>query len=288
VASKKERAAAAKKREKRSKIALIAFGVVLLAVGVYEVPSVLKMMNRKAPGNTTYDPGPSTSVGGAPLPNVAAGASTTPAAPAVSKGDMIDTDVPLASAAGQLVTFEVFQTKNPFAPQVRSSQSGDASSSSSASPASPTTANKAGADLPSLPSLPSIPTIPGATTTTPALPGAGTTGSQGQGGVVPPTSGSTTTTPTTTSQTTTTAAPAPTVSISVNGVVSQVSTNGTFPTGAPVFRLEGYGHGTARIGIVGGSYQAGAATLTLRQGEPVTLENTTDSKRYTVKLLSTP
>jgi hypothetical protein len=288
VASKKERQAAAKKRDKRSKIALIACGVALLGVGVYEVPSILKMMNKKPPsGNTTYDPGPSTTVGGAPLPNVAAGASTASAVPAASKGDLIDTDVPPASAAGQLVTFEVFQTKNPFAPQVKSSQSSDSSSSSSsASPASPTTANRPGADVPSLsslPTLPTIPTIPGATTTTPTLPGAGTTGSQGQG-IVPPTSGSTTTT----TQTTTTTAPAPTVSISVNGIVSRVSTNGTFPSGAPVFRLEGYGHGTAQIGIVGGSYQAGGSTLTLRQGEPVTLENSTDGKRYTVRLLSTP
>jgi hypothetical protein len=286
MASKKERQAAAKKRDKRSKIALIACGVGLLGVGAYEVPSIMKMMNKKPPANTTYDPGPSLTAGGAPssLPNVAAAGSTATAAPAAKKGDLIDTDVPPASAAGQLVTFEVFQTKNPFAPQVKTGASTD-SASASASAAAATTANKAGADvpsLPSLPSLPSIPTLPGATTTTPSAPatGAGTTPGQG---VVPPT-----TPPGTTTTTTTTTVAAPTVSISVNGLVSKVSTNGTFPNGTPVFRLAGYGHGTAQIGIVGGSYQTGGGTLTLHQGETVTLQNTTDGKRYTLRLLSTP
>ena len=72
------------------------------------------------------------------------------------------------------------------------------------------------------------------------------------------------------------------------GGTELVSTNGTFPSGAPVFRLAGYGHGTAQIGIVGGSYQAGGQTLTLHQGVPVTLQNTTDGTQYKLELLSTP
>jgi hypothetical protein len=55
-----------------------------------------------------------------------------------------------------------------------------------------------------------------------------------------------------------------------------------------VFRLVSYASDTAQIGIVGGSYAAGGQTLTLHLHTPVTLENQTDGKRYTVELDSTP
>jgi hypothetical protein len=87
--------------------------------------------------------------------------------------------------------------------------------------------------------------------------------------------------------TTTAAPPAPTVSLSVNGVVSHVASGGTFPSGAPVFRLSSWTKDSAQIAIVGGSYASGTGTLTLHVGEKVTLENQTDGKRYTVELLST-
>jgi hypothetical protein len=44
---------------------------------------------------------------------------------------------------------------------------------------------------------------------------------------------------------------------------------------------------TADIAIVGGSYAAGNATLTLHLDRPVTLENQTDGKRYTLVLVGT-
>jgi hypothetical protein len=266
MASKKQRQDAIKKRDKRSKMALIACGVLFLGVAVYEVPSIMAMMNKKPPPGTTYDPGPSSTVGGAPtaatgLPDVAGGTAS-----AASSGDLVDTDVPPASVAGQLVTFEVFQTKNPFTPQVTSTTPTDSSGG--------TSAGRPGADVPTTttPTTTTPTTLPGF----PTLPGSG---------VVPSTTVPTTTTPSTT---TTTAAPAPTVSIAVNEVVSKVAVNGAFPSGTPVFRLVSYTHGTAQIGIVGGSYQQGGQTLTLKQGVPVTLQNTTDGKQYKLELLSTP
>jgi hypothetical protein len=90
------------------------------------------------------------------------------------------------------------------------------------------------------------------------------------------------------SATTTTTTPTqPTVSLSVNGVVSHVATGGTFPSGAPVFRLASWTKDSAQIAIVGGSYATGSGTLTLHVGEAVTLENQTDGKRYKLELLST-
>jgi hypothetical protein len=255
MATKKKRIDAAKQREKRTKIAAIVGVVLLLAIGAYEIPSMLKVMNKKPPGNTKYDPGPSLTPGG--LPNVAASGGATAATPA-SSGQLVDTDVPPASGAGQLVSFSVFDTKNPFTPQV-SNQLTPADSATT----SPTTANKPGADVPTT------------TTTTTTTAGA------------PPVVSAVPSSPGSPSATTTTTPALPTVSLSVNGVVSHVASGGTFPSGAPVFRLASWTKGSAQIAIVGGSYATGTGTMTLHVGEPVTLENQTDGKRYKLELLST-
>jgi hypothetical protein len=250
MAAKKKRVDPVKQREKRVKIAAIVGVVLLVLVGAYEIPSMLAVMNKKPPGNTRYDPGPSLRPGG--LPNVAAGQPGVPAAAATS-GQLVDTDVPPASEAGQLVSFSVFETKNPFTPQVSSAQAPPVAN------AAPTAANKPGADVPTT-----------TTTTTATPPGVSAVPSTGGPGA-----------------TTTTAAPQPTVSIKVNGAVSHVASGGTFPSGTPVFRLASWTKGSAQIAIVGGSYASGTGTLTLRVGEAVTLENRTDGKRYTIELLST-
>jgi hypothetical protein len=74
----------------------------------------------------------------------------------------------------------------------------------------------------------------------------------------------------------------------VNGVVSHVASQGTFPAGAPVFRLASWTRDSAQVAIVGGSYASGGATLTLQIGQALTLENQSDGKRYKLELLSTP
>lgn len=56
------------------------------------------------------------------------------------------------------------------------------------------------------------------------------------------------------------------------------------PTMNDLFRLAGLTRTTAKIAIVGGSYASGAATLTLHVGQPVTLANTADGTRYTLEL----
>src|ERR1700712_2385239 len=232
MASKNKRIEEAKKRDKRSKKALIVLGVLMIAVAAYEIPSMLKVMNKKPPPGSTYDPGPSSVVPGS-LPNVATGASTsTTHVAAAPTGQLVDTDVPPSSGEGQLVTFTVFQTKNPFVPQVKSA------------PTPPDGSGPTGATGTS--------TNPTTTTTTPT--------STTPGGVVPGSGGTSTTptgtTPTSTTPTSTTpVVPAsPTITVTVNGVTSHVSVDGTFPTSAPVFRLISYKSGSAQIGIVGGSY----------------------------------
>jgi hypothetical protein len=261
MAAKSKRQDELKKREKRSKILLAVLGVLFLAVGAYEVPSVMKMMNKKPPPGTTYDPGPDAGPGTSVLPNVA-GSSTTGVS---ANGRLVNSDVPPPADGGQLVSFSVFQAKDPFVPQVTA----DAGSGS-------TDASSSGAGNAGTTTTPSTTTTNPTTTSTTTTPTATV-----PSGIVPPTS--TSTTPTTTAP-----AAAPTVAISVNGAVSRVSNGGTFPTGAPVFRLASWSKGTAQISIVGGSYASGNQTLALRQGVSVTLENTTDGKRYKLVLLSTP
>jgi hypothetical protein len=254
----KKRVDPIKQREKRAKIAAIVGCVLFLGVGAIEVPSVMKELNKKPPPGTTYDPGPS---GGSALPNVA-GSSPTGLS---SSGDLADTDVPPQANEGELVSFAVFETKNPFTPQVESEPTPPDPTGAPTVATPDAGSSKSGADVPSH------------TTTTPA------------GQTVLP-AGGTTTTPTTTTTTPTSTTPAlpPTVSISVNGVTSHVGSGGTFPSTTPVFRLVSCDSGSAQIGIVGGSYSDGGAALTLKLNVPVTLENTTDGKRYTLVLTSIP
>jgi hypothetical protein len=78
--------------------------------------------------------------------------------------------------------------------------------------------------------------------------------------------------------------------ISVNGTAGLVSLSSVFPvTNNPasdgIFRLVGLTRTSARIAVVGGSYASGAPTLTLHVGQPVTLANTADGKRYKLELL---
>ena len=75
--------------------------------------------------------------------------------------------------------------------------------------------------------------------------------------------------------------------ISVDGSAEAVAVGAAFPSGDPVFKLVSLAKRSARIAIQGGSYASGAATLTLKRGEPVTLVNTADGTRYRVVLVAT-
>jgi hypothetical protein len=246
-----------KQREKRAKIAAIGGVVLLLAVAGWQGPKMMKLMNQKP---VVPPPSAAAPVGTSALPGATGSASTT----TTPAGELADTDVPPAALdGGQLVSFDVFQTKDPFRPQVTNADlAGTSDSGSTATQASAgDSASTAAGDAPPM-------TVP---TTTPAT-------------AVPSTAPASST-----PETTTTAKPAaPTVSISVNSITSRVSTGGTFPSSKPIFRLVSWTKGTARIGIVGGSYSTGDPTLELTVNKAVTLQNTSDGQRYKLILLSTP
>ena len=83
--------------------------------------------------------------------------------------------------------------------------------------------------------------------------------------------------------------PAPTRSatISVNGAEHEVAVGGTFPEDDPIFKLVSLKGGTAKVGIVGGSYANGSTAITLKRGgKPVTLMNTADGTTYVLRFVA--
>jgi hypothetical protein len=255
-----------KQREKRAKIAAIGGVVLLLAVAGWQGPKMMKLMNQKP---VVPPPSAAAPVGTSGLPGVDGTTAATGATPA---GELADTDVPPAAAdGGQLVSFDVFQTKDPFRPQVTNADLAAADAASAA--ATQTARGAASRDTASAATAPKTSsTTTTATATTPAA-------------AVP----STSTEPTTPEATTTVkVVQAPTVTISVNGTTSHVARGSTFPSASPVFRLVSWAEGTARIGIVGGSYSTGDPTLELIVDKPVTLQNTSNGQRYKLVLVSTP
>jgi hypothetical protein len=81
--------------------------------------------------------------------------------------------------------------------------------------------------------------------------------------------------------------PVTSVVIAVNGVEETVAVKSEFPKDEPIFRLASATATSARIGIAGGAFASGEATVTLRKGKPVTLVNTADGVRYELKLVGT-
>ena len=74
--------------------------------------------------------------------------------------------------------------------------------------------------------------------------------------------------------------------ITVNGKSETVRVGKSFPSANPVFLLVSLAHGVAKIGIANGSYSSGAQTVRLSAGRSLTLVDTANGVRYTVRLLS--
>jgi hypothetical protein len=74
--------------------------------------------------------------------------------------------------------------------------------------------------------------------------------------------------------------------ITVNGRVQVVRVGASFPSGNPLFRLVSVTGGVARIGIASGSYTSGSKTVSLASGRSLTLVDTADGIRYSIRLLS--
>ena len=228
----------AKAKAEKQKKMVIVLGVVLagaLAYGVHTMMSLNKGGGSKpeaAPAVTTTatsTPAPaSTPLPAAPtLSGVTPTGTLTPAASGSVSGQLVSS-VQAPAGAGQLQSFSLFESKDPFhaggpsAPTGTSSSSGGKGSSGSHKP----------------PKTPPAPPTP------------------------PPTS----------------------AVIAVNGSSETVVTGANFPAANPMFQLISLTESTAKVAVAGGSYASGAATLTLKLNQPVTLVNTADGTRYTLEL----
>lgn len=101
----------AKAKAKRQKIIAAVGGVILLAVLAYEVPSLMKSMNKKPPpAVATPAPPPAVLTPGA-APGIPVSTPVTPGAV------LSDSDPAPQAGSGQLLSFDRFPSKDPFAQQ---------------------------------------------------------------------------------------------------------------------------------------------------------------------------
>jgi hypothetical protein len=216
-----------KAKAKKQKIIAAVLGVVLLGVLAWQVPSLMKTLNKKPPSAATPAPAP---VPGAPGTAPVTPATGTPVA--VSTGTLVDSDPATQPAGGQLVSFDRFASKDPFAQQL---------GKPAAAPAAAKPSNSAPAPPP--PPPPPPPSAKAASAATSAR-------------------------------------------IAVNGVPEQVGVGGSFPQADPLFVLVSLTATTAKVGISGGSLDTGTATVTLKKGKKLTLQNTVDGARYELLLIA--
>jgi hypothetical protein len=241
---------ALKAKQKRQKTIAIVGGVILLALVAFQVPRVMKQLNKKPPVSSASV---STTTAAPPsgAPSLAAptlgGTSTSTVASAPSSGDGVTAgDAPPSLQDGQLASFSRFASKDPFAQQLSDA---NATASGAAAP----TGGLRSAGGSSTPSGGSpVPTSSGGS---PPAPGSAVISVNG----------------TLTAVTVGTDFPA---------------ASATDPTVQPLFHLVSLSAHAAKISIVGGSYSNGAATVTLRENKPLTLMNTADGTRY--KLILKP
>ena len=105
-----------KAKAKRQKIILGVLGVVLVGVLIFQAPTILGMFggssspaSEPAPATTPVAPTAAPAVPGAPA------AAPTPAGGSAA---LVDSDPVPTPSEGQLLTFDRFESKDPFAPQI--------------------------------------------------------------------------------------------------------------------------------------------------------------------------
>jgi hypothetical protein len=252
------------KAAKQKKIA-IGGAVLLVALLAIQGPKTMKMLQGPQPptppASTTA--APAAAVPDPSTPAVAAAGAPTPDSTGQELASIADSDAAPEPESGQLATFERFETKDPFVQQAEAGPAPVADGDDVVSDAD--RAEQAAEPTPD---------------------------ADGDVGAGTDAGGFTTGTPTPT-QPAQPAAPAqPTVadstSIAVNGVAEGVAVGGTFPKAQPTFVLVSLGKNgsSVQIGIAGGEYAGGRATMTLAFGKKVTLQNTADGSRYELELKS--
>ena len=256
MARKRDELAAAK--AKKQKIILIVGGVLLLGVAAIQVPKLLG-----GGSETAAAPAPTETTGAVVATGTTSGGATVAAAATVSAantgavvaGVALPREATVRVPPSKLVSFTLFEAKDPFAPQANEQPT-------AAQIAADAFYNANGEAPP------------------PSDPGAGTgpdTGSPDSGGT-PPDSGGTTPAP----------KPPPVVfaTINLDGKMQQMKVGQPFPVKEPLFVLRSLTKKQAKIGVAGGSFDDGQ-TVALAFGKKLTLVNTATGVRYVLRLVYT-
>jgi hypothetical protein len=239
-----------KAKQKRQKIIAAGLGVVFLGVAAFQGPKLWKQLHPPASQATpSYNEQTTTTASG--TPSLAAPSLSGNQSPSSPSDSLASTPAPKV-ADGQLSSFSLFASKDPFAQQL--SDNPDASSSSSGSPpaASKSSSSHGSAGTRS----------------------SGSSSSSGGGGSASaPVPG-----------TAVISVNGTLYSVAVGNDFPDASS--TDPSIQPLFHLVSVTAHTAKVSIVGGSYANGAPSVTLQENKPVTLMNTADGTRY--KLILKP
>ena len=239
---------ALKAKQKKQKIIAAALGVLFLGVAAFQGPKLWKQLH---PANTQATPSYNETTSTTGTPSLAAptlGGAQTPTSTSATDPSLASSSAPPV-ADGQLSSFSLFASKDPFAQQL-SDGSDSSSSSSSSSSSGGSTGRSAGGSS-----------------------GGSSSGGGGGGSASAPTPG-----------TAVISVNGTLYSVAVGNDFPDASS--TDPTIQPLFHLLSVTAHSAKISIVGGSYANGAPAVTLTENKPVTLMNTADGTRY--KLILKP
>jgi hypothetical protein len=254
-----------KAKAKRQKIIAAVGGVLLLGLLAFQVPRTMKMLNQHgvdSGATTTTASAPAGATGGAGTTSLGA----TPVSASPSGDSLSDPDTVPTPQSGQLLAFSRFRTKDPFSQQLDLSCAGASASSPSEGAAS------AACD--------------GSSSGSASGTGSGTGASPPKEPAKPPPSQGVVSGPVTQKPPVTPPAKPTSATISVNGASESVQVGAQFPASNPTFLLVSLTATAAKIGIAGGSFESGGATVTLKKNKPLTLMNTADGTRYVIRLLS--
>jgi hypothetical protein len=122
-----------KAKARKQKILAAGLGVVLLAVLAFQAPTILglfKGSSSTASSESAATPTPAPAAPAAP----AAGGAPAPTPATAPSGQLIDSDVAPEPAQGQLVSFDRFESKDPFVQQVGKAGSGTTGGGAEAKP----------------------------------------------------------------------------------------------------------------------------------------------------------
>ena len=123
---------------RQKKIAAVG-GVLLLALLAYQVPKTLKLLHPKPIQHVHYAAAPATPGAATPVPTTPATPTGAPAAAASSNSDalVVNADLSPMPLDGQLTSFTLFTSKDPFQQQATTGSAAGTSSSSGSSGSSP-------------------------------------------------------------------------------------------------------------------------------------------------------